>query len=33
MYRTTRWLLTVGLAWAIVDNLPGLARYLRMREM
>lgn len=33
MYRVLRWITLVGLAWGIVTNLPGLARYLRMRAM
>lgn len=33
MYRTVRWATFVALAWALVANLPGLARYLRIREM
>lgn len=33
MYRLLRWCALVGLAWASVANLPGLARYLRMRAM
>jgi len=33
MYRMLRWCVLVGVAWVTVDNLPGLARYLRMRAM
>ncbi len=33
MFRMMRWLLLVGLAWGVVTNLPGLARYLRMRAI
>lgn len=33
MFRIVRWGVLVGVAWALVANLPGLARYLRMRAM
>jgi hypothetical protein len=33
VYRTARWFVLVGAAWAAVANLPSLARYLRMRAM
>jgi hypothetical protein len=33
VYRVLRWGVLVGVAWAAVENLPGLARYLRMRAM
>jgi hypothetical protein len=33
VYRVLRWGVLVGVTWAGVANLPGLARYLRMRAM
>ncbi len=33
VFRVLRWFTLVGMAWATVANLPGLARYLRMRAM
>lgn len=33
LYRAVRWMVLVGLAWATVVSLPGLARYLKMRSM
>jgi len=31
--KALRWVVLVALSWATVTSLPGLARYLRMREM
>ncbi len=33
MYRNVRWIVLVGLAWALTRSLPDLARYIRMRSM
>jgi hypothetical protein len=33
MRRTLRWLVMVGIGYAIVTYSPDLARYLRMRQM
>jgi hypothetical protein len=33
IWRAIRWLVLVGVAWAIVQTLPSLARYLKIREM
>lgn len=33
LYRMVRWVVIVGLAWMVVNSLPSLARYLKMREM
>lgn len=33
MIKALRWCVLVGLSWAAVTSLPGLARYLRMRDM
>jgi len=33
LYRSVRWCVLVGLAWAALVSLPGMARYLKMRSM
>jgi hypothetical protein len=33
MLRLVRWVLLVGLAWVVVNSIPSLARYFKMREM
>jgi hypothetical protein len=33
MIKAVRWVVLVGLSWAAVTSLPGLARYLKMRAM
>jgi len=33
LYRSMRWCVLVGLAWAALVSLPGMARYLKMRSM
>lgn len=33
MYRAVRWFVLVAAAWMALRSLPGLARYLRMRQL
>jgi hypothetical protein len=33
MFRLLRWLVFVGLAYLVVQSLPDLARYLKMRSL
>lgn len=33
MYRVVRWFVLVAVAWGALLSLPGLARYLRMRQL
>jgi uncharacterized protein DUF6893 len=33
MIKAVRWVVLVGLSWATVTSLPGVARYLKMRSM
>jgi hypothetical protein len=33
MYRTVRFVVLVGAAWATVKSLPDVARYFKMRSM
>ncbi len=33
LYRIVRWAVLVSAAWAAVVSLPGIARYIRMRQM
>ena len=33
MYRSVRFVVMVGIAWLIVQSLPDIARYFRMRSM
>jgi hypothetical protein len=32
MVKAVKWLVLVGLCWAVVNSLPSLARYLKMRS-
>lgn len=32
MYRMMRWFVLVTIGWLLITVLPGLARYLRMRQ-
>ena len=32
MIKAIRWVVLVGLSWAVVTSLPDIARYLRMRD-
>jgi hypothetical protein len=33
LYRAVRWVVLVGIAWALTQTLPSVARYLKMRSM